>query len=188
MNVAVPLYGVLLVLGGCALLWLMWRWVKAIENSAGRIEQADKQLCAALAASSSAMADLREQWVVVAANADDLQSALVALTGKLAPAAADLQTHLAAIPKLLEMVAKVGQLQLEAIRQQRAEAEERARNPFGRATGPLPPRDTAAANLEDQVQELMRAEGIGREEALLRLNPANARSVWEGNKFFEGWR
>jgi hypothetical protein len=82
----------------------------------------------------------------------------------------ELQTHMASVPKLLEAVAKVGSAQLQM-----------QQNPFGRRNAPIGQRDVTSANLEHEVQTIMRAEGITREEALMRLNPANAGSMWDGN-------
>jgi hypothetical protein len=107
---------------------------------------------------------------------------------KLVPASEEVKANMQAVPRLLEAVAKVGQAQLEIAQQQRAEQAEKERHPFGRPNAPVPPRDVAAANMEDEIMQRMRAEGVSREEAMLQMNPANNSSVWSGNSMFEGWR
>jgi hypothetical protein len=160
MNQAIPLYVVLSAAAAGVLLWLINRWVSSIIQSARR------------------MADSIVEFQA------DLKTARAAIQ----PAVEDARANLAAVPKLLEAVAKIGSAQLETAQRQRAEQEERARNPFGRNNAPAAPRDTTAANMEYEVQQAMRAEGISREEALLRANPANEKSVWDGDAMFSGWR
>jgi len=95
-----------------------------------------------------------------------------------------LNENLSGVPKLLEVIVRIGNVQLaimEAIRNA-------AKNPFG-PSNQIPQRDVVGANLEAAIDELRRSEGISREEAQLRLNTANAQSVWgEGNGIFNGWR
>lgn len=93
--------------------------------------------------------------------------------------------QLAAVPKLLEAVMKIGDAQLQTLQAQRQTGQQ---NPFGRPTGPLPPRDVDAANMEHEIGEIMRSEGVTREEALMRMNGANGRSVWDSNAVFQDWR
>lgn len=117
-----------------------------------------------------------------------------AAVNQLSQAAANIRDHLEAIskeltnympqiPKLLDAVAQVGNAQLTALEEQR----KRAANPFGRRTGPVVDRDVAAAEREHEITEMMRAEGVSREEAELRINPANEQTVWGGG-IFDGWR
>ena len=173
MNASVPLSVVLLALAGAVVSYLIYKVVKSITVSALKVGEAADRLEAALAAGTVALA-------AVTTATDQLRASL-------APAAEELRTNMSALPKLLEAVARVGQAQLEITQAQRAEQEERKKNPFGRPNAPMAQRDTAAANMEYEVQQTMRAEGISREEALLRMNPANSASVWEGNGLFEGW-
>jgi NACalpha-BTF3-like transcription factor len=105
------------------------------------------------------------------------------VTESLKPAAEELRVNMAAVPKLLETVARIGSAQIEMMK---ARAEEKP-NPFGRPNGPLPPRDPASLNLEYDVSTIMRQKGVSREEALSQLNQANNQSVWEGNTMFQGW-
>jgi hypothetical protein len=169
MNVQVPLLTVVLLLAGGATLYLLYR--------AGR----------ALADAGSAVADLKASNDQMVESLGDVAAAL-ALTNdsvkelqkSLAPAAAALQANLAGIPILLENVAKVGQAQLELLQRQRAEAVEKAKSPFGRPNAPQAPRSTEGANAEYEIQQRMRAQGIGREQAMLEMNPANESSVWDG--------
>ena len=166
-NQSIPLSVVLLVLAGGGVFYLVCRWVSAIQKSAQRISESATNLGAALAASTTA-----------------LNQAIAAF----APVSAEVQSNIAAVPKVLEAITRVGQAQLEIMHAQRAAHEQQPANQFGRPNGPIPPRDTDAANLEYEVNQMMRAEGISREEAILRMNPANQGSVWDGNEAFKGWR
>ena len=96
------------------------------------------------------------------------------------------RAQLESVPRLLEAVAKVGATQLDMLQSQRAAQSERERNPFGRSNGPAAPRDVEAANLEHEVDQMVRSQGISREEALLRMNSANESGVWGG--ILKGWR
>lgn len=211
MNQAVPLYSVLLILAGAGALYALGMIIRSflracasLESSLAALKGGVDRAGAALATAGAgvtqakaaseantealtrliadrgpAMKDLAEKMIAGLAPVDRLRESL-------APAAEELRANMAGVPKLLEMVAKIGQAQLEIAQQQRAEQQERMRNPFGRTNGPMPPRDVAAANAEHEVQQMMRSEGVSREEALLRMNPANTGSVWDG--LTEGWR
>lgn len=168
--------GLLFCAGGAFTFYLLWRWVRAIEESARRT-------CAAIASIDTAITDARVEFK---AQATAGCAGLARVCELLAPASAELQANMAAVPKMLEGITKIATAQIEIMQAQRAAATLQQQNPFGRHNGPIPPRDTEAANLEHQVQQMMRAEGIGREEALLRMNPANAGSVW-GDNVFDGW-
>lgn len=178
MTQAVPLYIVLIIVAAFAAAWLLHRWVRAIEESARRTLEASARLEAALGR--------------VEKNLDELRLSLDLLRTAIGSAsswtAEKIQPHLEAVPKLLETVARVGNAQLAVAQQQRAEQQERERNPFGRANSAAPQRDVAAAEMEHEITQIMRSEGISREEAMLRMNPANTGSVWEGNGLLEGWR
>jgi hypothetical protein len=169
MNQSVPLYIVLIVLAGAGVAYLIYLLTQAIV-SAGRILSAlDATACrveAALATTSAGVS-----------RAGDA----------LMPAAEALRANMGAVPSLLEAVAKVGQAQLEVQQRMQQESEQKKKNPFGRANGPSAPRDINAANEEYEVSMMMRAEGITREEAMLRRNPANQNSVWDGGQIFENW-
>ena len=110
------------------------------------------------------------------------------VTEALLPAAEAMRANMGAVPSLLEAVAKVGSAQLEVQQRMQQEAEQKKKNPFGRPNGPVAPRDIEAANAEYDVATMMRAEGISREEAMLRMNPANQSSVWDGGQIFSDWR
>lgn len=159
MNVSIPLWAFAAAAAVAAVLYVMYRFARSIERSAGRIEGACSELGATIVATSSTLNQLRDQIV----------------------------TNMGGIPKVLEGVTRIAGAQLEILQAQRAEADVKTQNPFGRPNGPMPPRDVAAANLEHEVQQMMRAQGMSREEALLHLNPANAGSVWGGGNFFSGW-
>jgi hypothetical protein len=160
MNASVPAWVILIVLAGAGVLWLAWRWSRLREQSARRTFEA-------LTANTAAVIQLREA---------------------LAPAAEELRSNMAAVPKLLETVAKIGSAQLEIMQAQRAAAEAGRQPPAPphRPNSPIAPRDTTAANLAYDVDQIMRAEGVTREEALMRLNGANEDSVWGGN-LFQDW-
>jgi hypothetical protein len=168
---SVPLYAVMLSVGIVGFIsivvWLAYTFQEVrrrIFEESGKLHQAFTALSVELAAATAAV--------------QHLQLAI-------APAAEEIKVNMPGIPKLLEAVARLGQAQLEM--QQAARAA--AANPFGgRTTGPIPPRDVTAANLEHEVTMMMRTEGCSREEAMLRLNPANSSSVWSGNSVFDGWQ
>ena len=162
MNVTVSLYSVLIVLGVVGFGYAAWSILYALHLSARRTNEETSKLREAVALNTAA---------------------LVRMTEALAPACDELRTHMMGIPKLLEAVVSVGNAQLEILQGQR----EVQRNPFGKPNGPRAPRDVASQNQEFDVRQLQRAEGISREEAMLRMNGANQRSVWEGNDIFEGW-
>jgi hypothetical protein len=153
MNQAIPLYVVLIVAGAAGLLYLVHHWVCYVKESAQRM----KGLQEAIEAQTVALNEIQE-----------------ALSGA---AAKEMGEHLAAVPKLLDAVAKIGGAQLEILQTQRPH----------RPNTPTPPRDNAAANLEQEITDMVRSEGCSREEAMLRLNPANDQTVW-GNAFYQGWR
>ena len=174
MNQSVPLYVVLLILTGGGAAYLLYRLWRAFDQSARRIADAS-------AVVSAAMNRLEEALITNSARATRLEAALT-------PAAAELQASMAAVPKLLEAVAKVGSAQLEIMQAQRASHAERQAPPFGKPNVPIPPRDVESANQAYEVDQMVRAQGISREEAMLRMNPANAGSVWNGDQMFAGWR
>lgn len=167
MTQAVPLYIVLIIAAVLVGGWLIYHWVRAIEESARRTLEAGARLDAALGR--------------VEKSLDELRISVDRTSEKVQP-------HLEVVPKLLETVARVGNAQLAVAQQQRAEQQERERHPFGRPNTPTPPRDVAAAEMEHEITQMVRSEGISREEAMLRMNPANAGSVWEGNGILDGWR
>jgi hypothetical protein len=170
MNQNIPAYYLLIALVVAGAAYFIHKWVAAIQMSIRHTTEASAKLEADLTA-------LRQSI-----------SAAVLEIMKLLPAAEEIKTNLPGVPKLLEAVARVGQAQLELNAAQRAEQKARQDNPFGRPNAPAPPRDTAAANLEYEVSQMMRSEGVTREEALLRLNSANADSVWAGGSLLEGWQ
>lgn len=173
MNQSIPLQTLLILLACAGGLYLIFRFVRALEKSADNTKETADTLAAAFLGAKKIL--------------EDSTAATNQLRAALAPACEELKTNMAGVPRLLEMVAKIGSAQLEIMQQQRAEQAERLRSPFGKSTGPTPPRDAAAANLEYEATRMMRADGISHEEALLRMNPANAQSVWENNGLFEGW-
>ena len=159
MNVTVPLNVIIFLIGGGLALFLGYRLAIRMESgNASLVRSIEK---------------LRE-------SLDKTEALLL-------PAAEELRQHMPGIPKLLESVARVGQAQLEMVQQQRQEQAERTRNPFGRTAGPMPARDVESANREYEIDQAMRAEGISREEAQLRMNPANTASVWDGDELTRGW-
>ena len=166
MSESIPLYAVLLILAAGAGCIILYRVVSRALESARRMAVAADRLETALATTTAALSRLE---------------------AALGPAATELQANMKAVPQLLEAVSRVGQAQLDLLQAQRAAFEQKQKNPFGRQNAPAAPRDVSAANLEYDIDQLQRAEGISREEAMLRLNPANAGSVWEGNGLFEGW-
>ena len=175
MNQTVPLSVVFLVLGIGAWAYAVFKFVQVFRDNTAATHEL-----------SRAMTFLRGQQ-------DELLKALLStekathfLRDTVTPAAKQIEENMAGVPKLLEMVAKIGTAQLEIMQAQRAAAQKPA-NPFSRPNGPMPPRDAAAADLEHEIGQMMRSEGVSREEAMMRLNPANAGSVWDGNSFFQGW-
>ena len=167
MNQMVPLYAVLLIVAAGGLLWLVRLCVSAISRSVNSL----------IASNEACSKDLKE-----------LAQELKAARAQIDPLLKEAHETMGSIPKLLESVARVGHAQLEVVQQQREEHAARARNPFGRPNAPAPPRDVEAANLEHEVQQMMRAEGVSREEAMMRMNPANTQSVWDGDELTRGWR
>jgi hypothetical protein len=166
----VPLWLVLAVLGGAAILYALFWCIVALEKSARRtaeqsvkLEQAITTLAVALMQATATLERAREA---------------------LAPAVEEIKTTMPGIPKLLEAVAKVGSAQLEMLAAQRATQS----NPFGGKKNAVIQKDVEQANLEYEITNLMRSEGCSREEAMLRLNPANARSVWDSSNVFDGWQ
>jgi hypothetical protein len=174
MNTSVPLPILLIVLASAAVLWFLYRFVRALEQSAERTKETADTLAAAFVGAEAALK-------ACTAATDQLREAL-------APAAGELRSNMQAIPKLMEGIGRIATAQLEILQAQRAEHEEKKKNPFGKPNAPAPPKDVTGANMEYEVTTMMRAEGISREEALLRMNGANDASVWSGNSVFEGWR
>jgi hypothetical protein len=135
----------------------------------------------------SVVAAIDANRLALAANTDAfnrLAAVTEQLRSTLAPAADELAKHMTAVPKLLEVIAKVGNAQFEILQQQRADAgnmppQQRNRTPPTRG-------DVSSANMEYEVNQLMRAEGVSREEALMRLNGANGDSAW-GSSLLDGW-
>ena len=189
MNQSVPLYTILIGLAVAGLLYLLYKAISRIEKSAGRISASNEKLLSAIARVSGELDAVR---ISLSAAADALcqeMAATVAAVDKgkevVLPAAEALRS---AVPSLLEAVAKVGHAQLEVQQQMRQDAEQKKKNPFGRPNGPAAPQDIEASNAEYDVATMMRAEGISREEAMLRMNPANQSSVWDGGQIFSDWR
>ncbi|MGE5726937.1 MAG: hypothetical protein ACM34G_17285 [Acidobacteriota bacterium] len=169
MNQAVPVWGVVLAAVGLFIGFVLHRWVTSLVNSAQRMIDGHTELCRRLEALDNSLDCLREACNHLAKQLSD----------------ESLRSQFALVPKLLETVVRVGNAQLEIAQAQRRQQQ----NPFGQSNR-MPPRDVEAANQEDRIQEMMRGEGITREEALLRLNPANMGSLWEGSQaqpWFDGW-
>lgn len=179
--ITISLAGLLIgiaVLGLAGLLiYLTYHVVKSINESAQRTCEAAERLAVV-------MGGLRETFGSMVLNCS---TAVNQLRDTVGPAAAELQTNMAAVPKLLEAVARVGQAQLEIMQAQRAAGQAKHDNPFGRPNGSMPPKDIEAANLEYEVGEIMRSQGVSREQALMQLNPANIGSVWDGGGVLDGW-
>ena len=176
MNQSVPLYMVLAVVGvnaGVLVLYLVHRWLNGLS--------------ARLKAVADSMLEADQTLETVNASLGDLRHMLEPVLKCVTDAAEEFTEHMPGIPKLLEGVSRIGQAQVEVLQQQRRDQAEREKNPFGRTSGPLPPRDVEAANQEHQIQEIMRATGASREEVLLQMNPANTASVWDGDRLTEGW-
>ena len=189
MNQSVPLYTILIGLAVAGLLYLLYKAISRIEKSAGRISASNEELLSAIARVSGELDAVR---ISLSAAADALCQEMAATAaavdkGKevVLPAAEALRS---AVPSLLEAVAKVGNAQLEVQQRMQQDAEQKKKNPFGRPNGPVAPRDIEAANAEYDVATMMRAEGMSREEAMLRMNPANQSSVWDGGQIFNDWR
>ena len=203
MDQSIPLYIVMIGLAVAGVLYLLHRWIASIQKSAGRISDSNDNLLSAI---NVVAGELNAVRISLSAAADALCQEMAASAGRaevalatasagmsragdaLMPAAEALRANMSAVPSLLEAVAKVGQAQLEVQQRMQQEAEQKKKNPFGRANGPAAPRDINAANEEYEVSMMMRAEGITREEAMLRRNPANQSSVWDGGQIFENWR
>ena len=189
MDQSIPLYIVMIGLAATGVLYLLHRWIASIQKSAGRISDSNDNLLSEINAvarelnavriSLSAAVDALCQEMAATAAAVDKGKEVVL------PAAEALRS---AVPNLLEAVAKVGQAQLEVQQRMQQEVEQKKKNPFGRPNGPAAPPDVERANQEYDITMMMRAEGISREEALLRMNPANNSSVWDGGQIFDGWR
>jgi hypothetical protein len=106
----------------------------------------------------------------------------------LAPAAESMRSNMEGVPKLLEGLTKIASAQLDLI-QFKQSVEKRPENPFlPTSRSPLAPRDVTSANQEYEIDQIIRAEGVSREEALMRMNPANQASVWDGGNIFGGWK
>ena len=189
MDQSIPLYIVMIGLAVAGVLYLLHRWIASIQKSAGRISDSNDNLLSEINAvarelnavriSLSAAVDALCQEMAATAAAVDKGKEVVL------PAAEALRS---AVPNLLEAVAKVGQAQLEVQQRMQQEVEQKKKNPFGRPNGPAAPPDVERANQEYDITMMMRAEGISREEALLRMNPANGQSVWDSGQIFDGWR
>lgn len=167
MNQTVPLYIVLLVFGIAGAGYVLFRLIRSIEAATRSIRTASE---------------------ICEASGTKALTAMARIESLIGPASESLKANLSGVPKLLEAVAQVGTAQLEIMQRQRAAEMEAKKNPFGKGNAPMPPRDVEAANLEDEVNQLMRSQGMSREEALLRMNPANAGSVWDGDNLFRGWK
>ena len=170
MNTAVPLYIVLIAMAGAGVAYLIYRLTQAIV-SAGRI----------LAALEATACRVEAALATASAGVGRAAEALL-------PAAEAMRANMGAVPSLLEAVVKVGQAQLEVQQRMQQEADQKKKNPFGRSNGPVAPPDVERANQEYEITMMMRSEGISREEALLRMNPANQGSVWDSGQIFDGWR
>lgn len=85
--------------------------------------------------------------------------------------------------RLSQASSSLGQLlqaQTDAIRAYLSAWEEWRRHPFGTpTTAPMQPAAPHDAELEYQIQQLMKSRGVTREQALVELNPANSSSVWD---------
>jgi hypothetical protein len=158
MNTSIPLPIVLMSVLAVALIYAASRAVAAVLASARRTAEAIEANTVAL---------------------NEIQEALAGLKGDIGEASKLLQS----VPKLLEAVTRIGDAQLQIMQSQ---AQQQSSNPFPRGNTPLPSRDVEAANLEHDISQMMRAEGITREEALMRMNGANDSSVWD--TMGQGWR
>ncbi len=177
MNGAIPVWIVLVTMISVVVIMGIIRVITAIQSS---IQQISVSIDRAVVSNEK-----------LATHLDAVLAALISLSATVhklqetfVPASEEMRANMVGVPKLLEAVARVGQAQLEFTQVER----ERVRNPFGRTNAPAAPRDTVQANLEFEIQQMQRAEGISREEALMRLNPANSQSVWGGGDgLFSGW-
>ena len=170
MNQSIPVYIVLIALAGAGGAYLIYRLTQAIMSAGRMLSALEATACRVEAALATASAGVTRA------------------TEALLPAAEAMRSNMGAVPNLLEAVAKVGTAQLEVQQQMQQEAEQKKKNPFGRTNAPAAPRDIESANEEYEVAGMMRAEGISREEALLRRNPANSQSVWDNGQIFSDWR
>jgi hypothetical protein len=180
MNASVPISAVLIALAAAGALWLAYRWVVRLGAGIAGLRDGVAAETAALTQVDAELAALRSAMATGTAALSQLQQSF-------APASEELRTNLASVPRILEMVSKIGSAQLGIMEAQRAEQAERLKNPFGRPNAPTPQRDTVAANREYDIVTMMRSEGVTREEAELRLNPANDSSVWSSS-VLDGWR
>lgn len=180
MNASIPLYavllGVLIAAVVTAVLYIFYRWGKALADARQRLEAATL----ALHQVSVEVSTLRATLPTVTAAIDRVSVVLH-------PACEELKTHMAGIPTLLEGITKIATAQMEMMALNRAREEEKEKHPYGRVQKPnSSPADQVTAEMEHEIQGMMRARGIPRELALAELNGANAQSVYGGG-FFEGW-
>jgi len=101
---------------------------------------------------------------------------------KLAAEIEKLRTALAPLTELLPAITRIADAQLEILQIQRGQARPASPgvpNPFGGRTNGVAQRDLGIAQMEYDIEQLRRSEGISREEAALRLQQTGT-SVWDG--------
>lgn len=155
--------------------------VKAVSMTLGAVAAAYMVWSLWTAISLSAQRT-RERYEALQKAYENLAEKLGVLAQGLAPAAEAMRSNMAGIETLMQGVAKIASAQLEILQRSTVPPG----NPFGRVNK-VPQRDATDANQEHAIQQEIKAYGISREEAQMRMNGANDQSVY-GESFFDNWR
>jgi uncharacterized phage infection (PIP) family protein YhgE len=91
----------------------------------------------------------------------------------------ELREQVASLAVAAEKLAQVASVQAQALESVRKMEQERLKHPYGKPVTPTPA-PLSDPELEYRVQQMVKEQGISREQALLTLNTANASSVWDG--------
>lgn len=142
--------------GGVGLIVLAWKAAQAIATAAEGLQTAITENTAAIRDMNSKISPLMEQ----------------------------LQGHLEAMPGLMKAITRIGEAQLEIYNAQFAGLNGASNNHQQRTKAPS--RDVDSANAEYEISQMMRYEGISREEAMSRMNSANNRGPWA--TIFDDWK
>lgn len=166
MNTSIPL-SVLAIVGiSAACAYFLVRAIREITAASRRVVEGLAKLTVEVAGAREEVKDLRSLMVQATSGWDKLNGSMV-LIGN------ELQTSLAALPKIMEAMIKLGEMQYEAYKRLNRMADQK------RPGSPMPLPDPDAADREYRIQTEMRERGISRSQAEIEMNPANEVSVWD---------
>jgi len=166
MNVTINLSVLAIAAIAVACVYFLVRAIREFSLACGRVVEVVAKL-------TPEVAGAREE-------VKSLRALILPATSGLEKVYTELQGNLAGVPKLLEVMTKIGEMQFESTQRLGKLVAGVGNAAFGKVRTPMPQQDLAGAESEYRIMTMMREQGISREQAMMTMNQANEASVWDG--------